>query len=623
MASNAISNTISTVTSIIPLRRNRSLSSEDGIRWVLTSSAKRLPWFGTPVDTHDGSHGHHHSHDDSNSETQSWEEKHGVEDGYPRLHKAHEAPVIQLFYDLFFVANLTTFTSVHEINDRYTLKTYVGFFAMLWFAWLQSTLFDIRFGNDSVFERVCKALQFGVMAGFAVVGPAYKAGWDIDEKEAVQALKAFQTLSIIMMISRLVLAAQYTAVLVTLREWRKTILPLALHALLMLISAAIFFGLFYSFLNATGDRAIIAWYVMIGVEAGVILLMSAHWKFLSFRKTNVVERIGLITLIVIGEGIIGLCKSIQKVGNDQDYGADIVGMIICAVVIVYCFWMLYFDQAEHEHVGTFRQIIWIMLHFPFLTAVLFTSEGVAQLSMWRKLLDFWYALTDKLTKIPMPTTNEADTLDKYVDALKNATDTWMKPFNDGMQHLKLQQPNYAAIYSQIEGLADNDLFTTNNTAWKEQLSGNVTSLFNQAAIFAAKTFNIEEPDELTHAAITEEDVLNLLIDHTFQTVFIYFFVAAGLAVVFSACLYIFGKRHKNRGDYLNLAFRFLVGTILGLLALMAVSNNGRVNDLYARYASGPWMIPTVTIMYFLVIIVHHLCMGYVRKLNARFGGEKT
>lgn len=35
----------------------------------------------------------------------------------PALRHAEESSVIELFYDLFFVANLTTFTGVHEIND--------------------------------------------------------------------------------------------------------------------------------------------------------------------------------------------------------------------------------------------------------------------------------------------------------------------------------------------------------------------------------------------------------------------------------------------------------------------------------------------------------------------------
>ena len=36
----------------------------------------------------------------------------------PVFKKHHEASSIELFYDLFFVANLATFTANHEIEDR-------------------------------------------------------------------------------------------------------------------------------------------------------------------------------------------------------------------------------------------------------------------------------------------------------------------------------------------------------------------------------------------------------------------------------------------------------------------------------------------------------------------------
>ena len=36
---------------------------------------------------------------------------------WPVLHHNHESSAIQLFFDLFFVANLTAFTSSHEINN--------------------------------------------------------------------------------------------------------------------------------------------------------------------------------------------------------------------------------------------------------------------------------------------------------------------------------------------------------------------------------------------------------------------------------------------------------------------------------------------------------------------------
>ena len=77
----------------------------------------------------------------------------------PSFRRYEEATNLELFYDLFFVANLTTFTDTHEINQTSALKAYAGFFCMLWFLWLQVSLFDVRFGQDSVLERIGKSLR--------------------------------------------------------------------------------------------------------------------------------------------------------------------------------------------------------------------------------------------------------------------------------------------------------------------------------------------------------------------------------------------------------------------------------------------------------------------------------
>lgn len=85
----------------------------------------------------------------------------------PQFQHHNEATAIELFYDLFFVANLTTFTGLHEINDPVSLKAYIGFFCILWFTWCQVGLYDVRFVADSIIERMAKACQFGVMVGLA------------------------------------------------------------------------------------------------------------------------------------------------------------------------------------------------------------------------------------------------------------------------------------------------------------------------------------------------------------------------------------------------------------------------------------------------------------------------
>jgi hypothetical protein len=85
----------------------------------------------------------------------------------------HEANSVELFFDLFFVANLATFTAYHSITDGDYLLGYIGFFGILWSTWFQITLHDVRFARDSLYERVCKTVQFICFVGLALVGSQF------------------------------------------------------------------------------------------------------------------------------------------------------------------------------------------------------------------------------------------------------------------------------------------------------------------------------------------------------------------------------------------------------------------------------------------------------------------
>lgn len=93
------------------------------------------------------------------------------------------------------------------------LGAYIGFLGLIWFNWLQVTLFDIRFARDSVFERICKAIQLGAMVGFASAGTRFTT---LVRDENVW---AFQSLSLILAGSRLLLALQYSITLRLVRPF--------------------------------------------------------------------------------------------------------------------------------------------------------------------------------------------------------------------------------------------------------------------------------------------------------------------------------------------------------------------------------------------------------------------
>lgn len=93
------------------------------------------------------------------------------------------------------------------------LGAYIGFLGLIWFNWLQVTLFDIRFARDSVFERICKAIQLGAMVGFASAGTRFTT------RVRDENVWAFQSLSLILAGSRLLLALQYSITLCFVRPF--------------------------------------------------------------------------------------------------------------------------------------------------------------------------------------------------------------------------------------------------------------------------------------------------------------------------------------------------------------------------------------------------------------------
>lgn len=75
------------------------------------------------------------------------------------------------------------------------------------------------------------------------------------------------------------------------------------------------------------------WYGIMIAEAIVVITISCCWRMLSFKKTHLMERMSLLTIIVIGEGAIGVTKT---VGRIMSKGLDVEGcfLIMCIIVIL-------------------------------------------------------------------------------------------------------------------------------------------------------------------------------------------------------------------------------------------------------------------------------------------------
>jgi low temperature requirement protein LtrA len=69
------------------------------------------------------------------------------------------------------------------------------------------------------------------------------------------------------------------------------------------------------------------------VEGLLIFLIAIIWRILSFKYTHLVERLQLLTLIIIGEGIIGMVKSVSCIFKGQSgNNATEVGTVVAAML---------------------------------------------------------------------------------------------------------------------------------------------------------------------------------------------------------------------------------------------------------------------------------------------------
>lgn len=443
------------------------------------------------------------------------------------------------------------------------------------------TIYDIRFAGDSGFDRICKAIQFGIMTGFAVAGSGFKVIWAASDEDASKSMKSFHTLALILMVSRLVLAIQYVVVLVWTRKFKKTYLPIGAHILVHFAASAVYFGLYFGFNVGKSRNIVIAFYVTTVIEALIIVMTSAQYKFLNFRRTLIVERLGLLTLIILGEGIIGLLGAIQKIGKDLEFTGDVVGMIVCGVIIIYALYMLYFDQREVENVGTVRQQLWTLLHFPLYAAILMVLEGISQLALWRKLINSIGPFQTTLNSLSV--TGKSEDIAKKVD---DAMADLFERFSSGGHGIA--KPDIADMLHEVE--------TATNP---NEIRAAVTKLFQTGVGWVAQNFGLTPTMKPGQHHLSEQETMAGL-SHSFQTVYVYFFAGAGVTLFMLSILFMLGKRYKVRGDYFNVVIRTLLGIILTVLIVLGFGKEGTpLGAAGTSFVLGPWMLPLVAIFYVL------------------------
>ncbi|KAK6521055.1 hypothetical protein TWF506_001288 [Arthrobotrys conoides] len=502
-----------------------------------------------------------------------------------------EATWVELFYDLFFVANLTTFTDSHQINDGDTLQSYIGYFAILWFTWLQAALFDLRFGGDSLIQRIAKALQIGVMVGFSAINSKF------DPRYPEQNWQAFKTLSLLLFASRFAIAIQYFVVWWTVRQYTKTKMPLLLMSILMFISMILFLGLAFSFSATSNTKGYIGWYVILSLEAVLVLSISLKWKIVGFKGTHLIQRMGLLTLIVMGEGIIGLCRATSLTNEGvgaTSWSPTLSGQAISGVLCIYFIYMLYFDDEPNYVYSTVPQQLWAILHFPFHLAVILFVEGQQQLMIWQGIITALNILGAKL-----------DTA--YNDGGKTnggvIANSVLEVINDFF-------PEETAKIVASEPAFEFNLVPMRDSSDATFIRDQIDKLWDLCAYAIFSGYHIEAP--ASNNQLFNSDKKFEGFSRIYNLVVVYFFVAAGGFLLILALFTYLMKWPKDRFEWLHISYRVVFGLVIGLVATVATSKK-RMDG----FVTSPWVVPMMMMLLLALLILDKLTILAALKYSDR------
>jgi low temperature requirement protein LtrA len=88
---------------------------------------------------------------------------------------------------------------------------------------------------------------------------------------------------------------------------------------------------------------------------------------------SLVERLGLLMIIVLGEVIVGAVNGMADIGA---LGGDGIVIGLLGVLVAIGLWWIYFDLVSHREPIPSRSQLWLNLHFPLAVAIAAGGAGV-------------------------------------------------------------------------------------------------------------------------------------------------------------------------------------------------------------------------------------------------------
>ncbi|MGD1898273.1 MAG: low temperature requirement protein A [Phormidesmis sp.] len=267
---------------------------------------------------------------------------------------------LELFYDLVFVAAVSQLA--HKLSGEVSISGFLGYaglFVPLWWTWIGTTFYANRFDSDDPIRRMMMGLQMIAIASLA-----------INIHHAWSTTSFGFALSYI--ISRLLLIVEYLRVVRHIPQVKPLVYPLnigfAVGVLLWIISLAV-----------PAPWRFVLWGAGLLVDFASPILGSEQQRLWPPHAEHLPERLGLFTIIVLGEAVIAVVNGL----SEMDWRFPVAITATLGFATAFGLWWLYFENALSKALEQARETgkalilqIWLYGHLPLVIGLAAVGIGV-------------------------------------------------------------------------------------------------------------------------------------------------------------------------------------------------------------------------------------------------------
>ena len=279
-------------------------------------------------------------------------------------YESHRAATpLELLFDLIFVVAIATagqqlHHSIIENHLAHGLVLYLVVFFALWWAWMNFTWFASAYDNDDALYRIMTFVQItGSLVAAAGIPRVFEH-------------QNFDMIFIGYVIMRLALVTQWFRAAKHDPERRQIALKYAFG-----IIAVQILWLFFQF--SPIDFTIYLFVLLALLELSIPIFAETN-DMTPWHRHHIAERYGLLTIIVLGESIIGCFAAISDAMNNALFSKELWFLTAGGLLMMFTMWWAYFDHSVAEHLNSKkRTFIWGYGHFFIFVSIAALGAGLA------------------------------------------------------------------------------------------------------------------------------------------------------------------------------------------------------------------------------------------------------